>query len=292
MRTRTVVVGTDGADPGMVAVAWAAREAQRRDATLRIVHSIDWNWRDSDASFAGEYAEQVWSSARAVTDTAARHAGKIAPDLRIEQHTFIDRPAEQLLEAGKSAELIVLGGHDRRGISWLSPGSVGHRVAVHATCSVVVTRGRADGRGAVLAGIDDSPYAEQVAEAAFAAANSRECNLVALRSLVPTAPPWTGGIRAHGVPIPEEDDAERARVEELLAPWRDKYPGVPVGVTIAHGSAATALAAASAHARLVVVGNRGHGIVRGTLLGSTGLQLLHHAHCPVLIARRGSHPSG
>jgi nucleotide-binding universal stress UspA family protein len=34
-----------------------------------------------------------------------------------------------------------------------------------------------------------------------------------------------------------------------------------------------------------VIGSRGHGPVSGTLLGSVGQHLLHHAGCPVLIAR-------
>jgi len=41
----------------------------------------------------------------------------------------------------------------------------------------------------------------------------------------------------------------------------------------------------SVSASLVVVGSRGHGSVAGTLLGSVGLQMVHHADCPVLIVR-------
>jgi nucleotide-binding universal stress UspA family protein len=55
------------------------------------------------------------------------------------------------------------------------------------------------------------------------------------------------------------------------------------------GGAAEILVSASRRARLVVAGGRGHGPIVGTLLGSVGLALLHHAECPVLIARH--HPT-
>ncbi|GGN51816.1 nucleotide-binding universal stress UspA family protein [Actinoplanes campanulatus] len=49
-------------------------------------------------------------------------------------------------------------------------------------------------------------------------------------------------------------------------------------------SAASVLAEVSHGTQLIVVGGHGH----GTVLGSTGLQLLHHADCPVLVVRRGT----
>lgn len=39
------------------------------------------------------------------------------------------------------------------------------------------------------------------------------------------------------------------------------------------------------HAMLVVMGTRGQGTVRRTFLGSVSDYVLHHAHCPVLVAR-------
>ncbi len=59
---------------------------------------------------------------------------------------------------------------------------------------------------------------------------------------------------------------------------------MPVEVVLTHESAAAALVSASGRARLVIVGSHGRGVVAGALLGSAGLQLLHHADCPVLIA--------
>lgn len=43
------------------------------------------------------------------------------------------------------------------------------------------------------------------------------------------------------------------------------------------------------HAQLVVVGSRGQGAVRRTLLGSVSDYLVHHCHCPVLIVKHPKH---
>ena len=46
-----------------------------------------------------------------------------------------------------------------------------------------------------------------------------------------------------------------------------------------------ALIRRSHESRLVIVGSHDHGALANAMLGSTGTQLLHHAGCPVYIAR-------
>lgn len=47
-------------------------------------------------------------------------------------------------------------------------------------------------------------------------------------------------------------------------------------------------AAKNADASLIVIGSRGQGTIRRTLLGSVSDSVVHHAHCPVLVCRKPS----
>jgi nucleotide-binding universal stress UspA family protein len=61
---------------------------------------------------------------------------------------------------------------------------------------------------------------------------------------------------------------------------------------VEHGPPAPALIAASEHAQLLVIGSRGHGEFAGMLLGSVSQHCARHAHCPVVIFRKGKSGSG
>jgi nucleotide-binding universal stress UspA family protein len=61
--------------------------------------------------------------------------------------------------------------------------------------------------------------------------------------------------------------------------------GIPVSGTVVENSPATALLDAAKDADLVIVGSRGHGGLASILLGSVSSQVVHHAHCPVLVVR-------
>ena len=154
MRTRAIIVGTDGTDTSRAAVDWAAREAQRRHLPLRIMHTYEWESGEAYYGIGNEYLEVNRSHAEAVTAAAADQARTLAPEIEIDRDTVIGYPSTQLLDASQDAELIVLGSRGRGGFAGLRLGSVSQRVATHATCPVVVVPGSnhvSDGHG-LLAG--------------------------------------------------------------------------------------------------------------------------------------------
>jgi Universal stress protein family len=102
-------------------------------------------------------------------------AREAAPGLQIERSTLIGHAATRLLAMAEDAELLVVGNRVRGGFTSLLLGSVGQRVCTHASCPVVVVRGRADvANGPVVVGVDDSPAADHVLETAFDAASRRD----------------------------------------------------------------------------------------------------------------------
>jgi nucleotide-binding universal stress UspA family protein len=140
--------------------------------------------------------------------------------------------------------------------------------------------------GPVVVGHDGSPTAESILLAAFDQAEARSCGLTVVRAFRPTTPPWPVDARPPTVfNVATARAALTAELEGAVAPLVDKYPKVKIQIGVAAGDPAQLLRDASREARLVVVGSRGHGGFTGLLLGSVGMHLLHHAQCPVLIAR-------
>ncbi|MFG1605243.1 universal stress protein [Actinoplanes sp. NPDC049265] len=287
MTTRRIIVGTDGAESGKAAVRWAAREAQRRGAVLRIVHAFDWEWAEARYDYSGAVLDVAQKTAQAITANAADAAVAVAPGVFVETDTLLGRTSPRLLALAEDAQLMVLGNRGRGGFASLLLGSVSQHVATHAACPVVVVRGRPDiDGGPVSAGVDDSPAAQVVLATAFEAAATLGADLKLIRTYLPPVPLWMyGAMPASEVATPEFDADERERLNELVAPWTAKYPGVRVDTLLSHDSAAAVLAGVSHGSQLVVVGSHSHGGITGSVLGSTGLQLLHHADCPVHIAR-------
>jgi nucleotide-binding universal stress UspA family protein len=285
MITSAIVVATDGTESSKAAVLWAAREAERRKLPLRVAHAFDWEWRAARYDASTEYVELARQFAEAVTAAATDLARTVAPTVKIEADTLIGHAASRLLAVAEDAELMVLGNRGRGGFASLLLGSVSQRVATHAPGSVVIVRGRGDvTAGPIAVGVDDSPAAEHVLATAFEEALSRACALAVIRTYLPPTPLWISDLSAAELE-PERDAAEQALLDELLAPWRAKYPTVPIETIVSHDSTAAVLEGVSHTAQLIIVGSCGHGSIASALLGSTEVELLHHADCPVFIAR-------
>jgi nucleotide-binding universal stress UspA family protein len=275
MRTAPVVAGTDGTAQGEAAVRWAAREAVRRDTTLRIVYA----YSEAHAPHGiDRHLAQIVLDAAAVQARAA--AGYC---VAVQTAPVAGDPVTALL-AQRDACLLVLGSRTRTGISTLLPGSVGRRVAMRAAVPVLVVRGRTAAGGPVVIGVDDSPAAELVLATGFQEAALRDAPLAVVRTYASPAPAWTT-VDLPALDLPTVDGAEHERLEEQLAPWRARHPRVEADAVVSPGAAAPLLIAVSCQARLIVVGSRSRGPIANALLGSTGMELLHHANCPVLITR-------
>jgi nucleotide-binding universal stress UspA family protein len=80
----------------------------------------------------------------------------------------------------------------------------------------------------------------------------------------------------------------RGAVDEITA----RHPELTVTCDMYEGDAVGQLLAASADARMLVLGSRGHGAVVGFLLGSVGQQVLVGADCPVVSVRADDRATG
>ncbi|NJC72334.1 universal stress protein [Planosporangium thailandense] len=286
MEMPKIVVGVDGSPASITALRWAAREAQRRGVELEVVLAYNSRLPGAPHRTSPHPLKEAVDFASSLMDAAVAEARTVAPHVRVHGAATLGAAAPTLLDAARNALLLVVGSRGGGGFASLLAGSVSIRVAAEACSPVAVVRGDPDNdTGPLVVGVDGSDSADLAVGIAFAEASRRGCAVKAVRAYhEPTMPV------PAGPPIdydPAWLHAElRAEVIEQVSGWRDKYPDVPVEYVVDPGSPAGVLAAASEQAQLVVVGTRGHHSATGCLLmGSVGLQLLHHARCPVLIAR-------
>lgn len=279
-----VLVGVDGSDSALDAVRWAAGEASRTGAPLRLVSVVPWSSYASLGPALGNSGnrEAELRAADEHLDAAAREAVRAAPLERIEREVRDGRASTVLHEESARAACVVLGTRGLGGFTGLLAGSVTVAVTAAADCPVVAVRGSATGDGPVVVGVDRSTGSDAAVGLAFEQATSRGADLVAVHA-------WNDEVVDPFVMAALDSSAieagERAALDDHLTGWSQKYPGVSVRRQVVRAHAAGALIRESSDAQLVVVGSRGRGGLAGLLLGSVSQALLQHAHCPVLVAR-------
>ncbi|ULR55503.1 universal stress protein [Streptomyces deccanensis] len=298
---RHVTAGVDESTESLAAAHWAAGEALRLGAELRLVHTWAWHPRPP-ASVPADVSERHWAEQtldRAVVSVRSAH-----PGLRIVDRLVADSPVNTLLEEADKAELLVLGSRGLGAVTGFVVGSVSQRLVGRSSRPVVLVRARQtladdhlpapDGispdeipqtpyRDVVL-GLDTARPCDELIEFAFAAAARRDARLRVIHAYrLPTA----HTVDAGSVPTPAPAlVAERERaVVATLRPWCEKFPRVPVVESVVRGRAATELVQAATGAGLIVVGRRTRdahlGI--GPHIGPVTHAVLHHAGCPVAV---------
>ena len=138
----TILVGVDGSACAQAALAFAAREAALRGASLRIVCAWETpTWVDVGVLAPGPYVTEGYREhAEAVVRQAVARAGELAPSVPCEGQALEGHPAHVLLQAAQDATLLVVGCRGRGGFASLLLGSVSQHVVQHAPCPVAVVR--------------------------------------------------------------------------------------------------------------------------------------------------------
>jgi len=285
-----VVAGYDGSPASQRALAWAAGVSHSLGDALKIVHAV--RLVPSRKGYAVRpLSPSLETVAETLVGAPSMWAGRALARSRVRAVHAFGGPAEELVDASMSADLIVLGTRGRGRARSALIGSVSSAVAAHAYCPVVVLhelgtheRGALHGVPvpgprrevvcAVTAAGDDAHTArvERIVSAAATVANGCSAPL-RLVTVLPGADVQSGkGAAAQAVPY---------AVDTLTA----RHPGLDVTVQTLHGDPVATLARSSRAAGLLVVGAPHQGGVGAVLAGTPAYRIIHDATCPVMLVR-------
>jgi nucleotide-binding universal stress UspA family protein len=269
-----IVAGYDGSPGSVRALEWAVREARAHGVGLTVCHA--WSSGDDAPSCDPAVAEAARCRGEHVLAGGLRHAQAGIGPVEIRPLLDAGPPARVLCEHSGETTMVVVGSRGCGGLTGLPLGSVGLQVAGHASGPVTVVRGHVGlmpGRqpGPVVVGVDGSAAAEAAVAFAFGEAALRDVPMVAVCALSDSA----AVLGARGR-ITEE-------FELALNKCAGDHPEVTVCPVLAAGAPRSALLEAAYQAQLLVVGARGRGGLRGMVLGSVSLAVLHYAPCPVSV---------
>ena len=141
-----IVVGVDGSRYSRRALIWAMRQAAQQRVPLTILAvrpdpirpatGIYWGLRAyPEDSHNPEVARKAIEE---MVDQARNEIGGAAPEVTV--NVVTGDPAEELINASRDADLVVVGSRGSGGFASLLMGSVSSKVTHHAACPVVVIR--------------------------------------------------------------------------------------------------------------------------------------------------------
>ncbi|WP_245160478.1 universal stress protein [Blastococcus sp. CT_GayMR20] len=263
---REVVVGVDGSEVGLNAVRWAAQEAARRDAPLRILHAATYLGRKGTTG--GPSAEM--HRARRITAQAYTVARHTASDVPAVTEVVPDDPTTSLVRAAGDSQLVVLGSSATGAADEMVLATVAMKVAARSPRPVVVVpRRRTEPAGrpvvAVL-GVGDRADDEAVAD--FAATEAE-------RLRVPLSVLQTRATR-HAAPDSWVDDPDE---------WGRRHPGLDVQRSDLPSARAEQLLGETCPSPLLVI-SAGHGNLLHRSMDGPHRWLLRHCTSPMALIPR------
>jgi nucleotide-binding universal stress UspA family protein len=279
-----IVVGVDGSNGAADALRWAVREAGARDATLTAV--LVWGWLDQHPLDEDEPFDPHFDEATAlgrleqIVDRALEH--EVPDGLRLRAVNELAGPG--LVQAAAEADLLVVGARGMGGFKGLLVGSVSQHCLHHAPCPVVLVRNLDEPLPPVeriVVGVDRSDTARHALAWALDAARAHHARVEVVHAwhpavVLPLDPYLMTGIDAI-------ESAAKDALDEVVAGADTRGLDAPIESMLVMGSPTKAILDVAVGAELVVVGSRQQSAAGCLFLGSTSLQVTHHAECPVVV---------
>ncbi|MBA2347229.1 MAG: universal stress protein [Solirubrobacterales bacterium] len=283
------LVGHDGTSHGDDALALARAVGTGRDVRRTVLHILAFGGPTevADPDWLAKLPAKTQGEIRCVRE--AVHADETL------EVVIASSPARGLHDRAEelAADLVVVGSRTRQPLGReLTP--VANRLLSGGPCAVLhAPAGWAVHAGPlarIVVGYDRSPEAgDALAEAAaIAAASGARVDVVHAHEETGVYLGYPGAVYV----TPEEIELADEQAAQTAAEGLAELPEALRGISAArHGTpgAVVDAFAIEREADLIVLGSRGYGPVRRTLLGSASGHLLRHAGRPVLVLPRGSH---
>ena len=235
------------------------------------------------------------ADAQALATEAATRIQSSFPDWNVRAEAQSGSPASELL--GKTDEwepdLIVVGSHGRSAIGRLILGSVSHKIAIEARCSVRIARShtrKPDSPARIVVGVDGSTGAAECARAAAMREWPQGSELRMVAAFDTISPTIAGSLIPPVVHWAEEQNRAavelvKSMVESLEAEFRAS--GLSVSHIVKPGDPKRVLVqeAEGWEADCIFVGARGLSRIDRFLLGSVSSAVASRAHCSVEVVR-------
>ncbi len=291
-----ILLAADGSKDARLAARGAVELSLKLDSELHVVYvapeypyvyaSRGLARREEETRYGDEDRQTLDGCLKHIAEAGGTVAGS---------HLGEGDAAGEIVELAEELKvgLVVLGSRGRGRLRRALMGSVSTSVLRHAHCSVLIVRGHEDELepflGKVLVAVDGSEEAAAAARAATEMAGAAGSEVhVAYAMQEERYRPHLGPEMWEGWEKGFERAKRSARswVEGEAQRMKGEGPiKVEPHLLIGQPGAAIVWLAEELSADLVLVGSRGLGAMRRTLLGSVSDSVVRHAHCPVLVVR-------
>jgi nucleotide-binding universal stress UspA family protein len=280
-RTGYAVAAVDGTEEGDAAVAFAAREAEREGLELRLVHVMppDVPLRPllmPDVRASGGYASETLAG-------AVRLATDVSPELAVTTHLLMGGRVSEVVDLAEHARFVVVGRRRSTALDRAWSGGTLDGIVSRARCPVVMvpsTGAHRDRTARVVAGFKSSEHSAELFEAAFAAADASDAELEVVHAWKLSS--GYDDMIARRVSEATVNREQKDGIRDLIGPWQDSYPHVPVRIRVVHDYPVRALVEAAREADRLILVKPLHGSLVHHL-GRTARGTLRFADCPVQV---------